>query len=75
MRLLTLTNEEIVEELNKFDKDSKALKHNLLKMCWYMRGGITYDEAMLLSFQDREMINSIIKDNLETTEKTRLPFF
>jgi hypothetical protein len=40
-----------------------------------MRGAISYDDAMLLSQQDREIINKIIKDNLETTEKTRLPFF
>jgi hypothetical protein len=30
---------------------------------------------MLLSFNDRDLINKIIKDNIETTEKTKLPFF
>lgn len=44
-------------------------------MCWYMRGGLTYDEAMGLSKVDREIIGEIIKDNLETTKKSKLPFF
>jgi len=72
---LTLSNEEIVEQLNKFDKETKALKHNLLKMCWYMRGGLTYDDAMMLCYQDREIINNIIEKNLETTKESGLPFF
>jgi len=44
-------------------------------MAWYMRGSISYADAMQLSFTDRELINKIIKDNIETTEKTKLPFF
>jgi len=40
-----------------------------------MRGGITYDEAMALSFNEREIINKIIKSNIETTQKSGLPFF
>jgi hypothetical protein len=72
---LSLSNEEIVDLLNKFDKETKALKYNLLKMCWYMRGGLTYNDAIMLCFQDREIINDIIKDNLETTKESGLPFF
>jgi hypothetical protein len=72
---LTLSNEQVVEYLNSLDKESKAIKKDLLKMCWYMRGGLTYDEAFNLSNQEREIINDIIKDNLETTKKSKMPFF
>jgi len=44
-------------------------------MSWFMRGGLTYDLVMALSIQEREIINEIIKDNLETTKKSGLPFF
>jgi hypothetical protein len=44
-------------------------------MCWYMRGGLTYDEAMFLSSEEREIISKIIKDNLQTTKDSGLPFF
>jgi signal-transduction protein with cAMP-binding, CBS, and nucleotidyltransferase domain len=72
---LTSTNEEIVEYLQELDKESKALRKELLTLCWFMRGSISYDEAMMLSYQDRELINEIIKNNMETTEKSGLPFF
>ena len=51
------------------------LRSEGLKMCWYMRGGLTYNEAMHLSHTEREMIGKIIKENLETTKKSGLPFF
>ncbi len=40
-----------------------------------MRGGLTYDQSMALSIQERELINELIKENLETTKKSGLPFF
>jgi hypothetical protein len=72
---LSLTNDKIVEYIEEFDKDSKAIKKDLLTTCWYMRGSISYDDAMMLSYEDREIIAKIIKDNLETTKESGLPFF
>jgi hypothetical protein len=40
-----------------------------------MRGGLSYSEAHYLSPSEREMISDIIKENLETTKKTKMPFF
>jgi hypothetical protein len=40
-----------------------------------MRGGAQYNEIMQMSMQEREAIADIIKDNLETTNKSKLPFF
>lgn len=40
-----------------------------------MRGGLTYDQILALSSKERNMISDIIKDNLETTKKSKLPFF
>lgn len=53
----------------------KELKQDLFKICWFMRGGVTYQESLLLSNEDREIISKIIKENLETTKKTGLPFY
>tara|TARA_Y100000310_G_C20489244_1_gene718357 strand:+ start:452 stop:670 length:219 start_codon:yes stop_codon:yes gene_type:complete len=72
---LTQSDSEIKQLIDNFEKDSKQIKHNLLKLCWYMRGGLTYSEAHHLSPSEREMISDIIKENLETTKKTKLPFF
>ena len=40
-----------------------------------MRGGLSYDEAMTMGYQDRELVNEIVAENLKTTEETKMPFF
>lgn len=40
-----------------------------------MRGGLSYDDAMMLSQAEIDLVGKIIKDNLETTQKSHLPFF
>ena len=72
---MTLSNEEIVEYIKELEQEAKALKEELLNVCWYMRGSISYDDAIMLSYDDRHIISKIIKHNLETTEKSGLPFF
>jgi len=37
--------------------------------------GMSYSEAMMLSQEERLLVAEIIKENLETTKKTGLPFF
>jgi hypothetical protein len=37
--------------------------------------GMSYEEAMNLSYEERTIVGEIIKDNLETTKKSGLPFF
>ena len=57
------------------EKETKALRHDLLKLCWYMRGGVTYSEAAAMSPTERQIVSQLVKDNLETTKKTGQPFF
>lgn len=37
--------------------------------------GMSYEEALSLSYEERSLVGEIIKDNLETTKKSGLPFF
>jgi len=37
--------------------------------------GLSYSEIMNMAFEERDIINDIIKENLETTKNTKLPFF
>lgn len=57
------------------ESEVKEIKQEALKMCWYMRGGLTYDQAMNLSIAERHIISELIKSNLDTTKKSGLPFF
>jgi hypothetical protein len=65
---------EILQLSEKIDKDARSIKKEVLKMCWYMRG-LSYSEGMNLSWEERDIIGEIIKENLETTKKTGLNFF
>lgn len=47
----------------------------IMKICWFMRGGVSYQEALNLSPDDRTIIADLIKDNLETAKKSGQPFF
>lgn len=75
MRILSLNLDEIVAEADILDKEVKSIKENLLKLCWYMRGSLTVDEAWALSYEEREIIQALVKENIETTKKTGMPFF
>lgn len=75
IRLLTSAPERIEKIIQDMDKEVKSLKEDMLKMVWYMRGGVTYSEIVHMSQPEREYIGSLIKENLETAKKTGQPFW
>ena len=46
-----------------------------MKLCWHMRGGVSWQESLNLSPDERQVVSQLVKDNLETTKKTGQPFF
>ena len=40
-----------------------------------MRGSVTIDDGFYLTHEDRMLISDIVKENLETTKSSGLPFF
>lgn len=40
-----------------------------------MRGSVNIDQVYMLGHEEREWISEIIKENMETTKKSGLPFF
>jgi hypothetical protein len=64
-----------LQEVKVLENQVKNLKSELLQVCWYMRGSVSYEEAHYMCWEEREMVSKIIKENLETTKKTNLPFF
>ena len=61
--------------VDAMEKETRDIRLDVLKLCWYMRGGVTYEEAMQMSQQERGVIDDIVKSNMETTKKSGLPFF
>jgi hypothetical protein len=75
MRLLLLDSLGVVELIGQMDGEVKALKEEIFRLCWFMRGGITLEEAWQLDQNERSLVRDLIKDNLETTKDSGLPFF
>ena len=57
------------------DREVEALKESLFKMCWFMRGGTTIEQLYQMDIKDHKLISKIIRENLETTKESGLPFF
>lgn len=57
------------------DEETISIRQEAIKIAWYMRGGVSYNQALQLSVSERNGISELIKENLETTKKTGLPFF
>jgi hypothetical protein len=70
-----MTIPEVEAFILQMENESKAIKEQLFKLCWYMRGGLSFTESYMLDYQDREIIAKIIQENLEMTKTSGMPFF
>jgi hypothetical protein len=70
-----MNNDEIVQELEKMDKESIGIKEEVIRITWWMRGGINLEQSWNLSLTDRKIIGEMIKENLEASKKTGTPIF
>ena len=73
--MLSQSESEIIKTLKDMENFQKQLKHELFKLMWYMRGGLSYAEASSLSPDERIIISELVKENMETTKKSGQPFF
>ena len=75
MRLLHLDPESVKKLLDDMEDECNSIRENSIRMAWYMRGGLSYTDAMNLSNAERAVVSKLIEENLETTKKTKMPFF
>ena len=71
MKLLRLSNSEIEGFVKGLEFEIKSIKDEIFRISWYMRGGVS-SEALFhtYSYEDRTIINEIIKENIEATKKS-----
>ena len=70
-----MTHDQAKELVDQMEKDVKSIYKNAERLAWYMRGGINFTDIMNMSQPQIDSINEIIDDNMETTKKSKLPFF
>jgi hypothetical protein len=66
---------EILKLVDEMEAETRAREKELIKLCWYMRGSVSLDEMYNSDKTQRELMGDLVKENLETTKETRLPFF
>lgn len=66
---------DALDYVKDIDREAQSIKNEVIRLCWYMRGGLPIDDGFALSFDDRKIISDLVKENLETTKKTGMPFF
>lgn len=75
MRLLHLPIDQIEKLTEGMVNEINDLDRHALKMSWYMRGGVSYSDIMNMTSKQVDSLNEVIEENLETTKKSKMPFF
>jgi hypothetical protein len=70
-----MTDDQIEKFTDDMVKQIDAIDSNAQRIGWYMRGGVTYNDIMMMSGKQVDSLNKIIDDNLETSKKSGMPFF
>lgn len=71
--LIMSSDEDIVELLNKLNKQQAGIRQDLLRTIWYMRGSIQNSEVYDLTRSEREQIGKLIEENAEASKKSGFP--
>ena len=66
---------DVIAYLKDFDSQVKNLKLEIMKICWFLRGGMSWNEALVLSPDERTIVSQLVKENMDTTKKSGQPFF
>jgi len=64
----------LIKLVDEYENTCKRIKDECFTIAWYMRGGVQADDLLWkYTSEDREILNKIIKENIEATNKTGLP--
>lgn len=71
--MISLSSSNIEAVLKSYEEDAKSIKTELFRLSWYMRGAVTTEQLMhVYSWEDRQIIAEIAKENIELTKESRL---
>lgn len=72
---MSLESNQIPEFLKDLQETARAIETELVDITFFMRGGITLNEAFHLTPNQREAVGDRIKKNMELTEKHGMPLY
>ena len=57
------------------DKERDSLLKELTQLCWFMRGGVTWDEAMDMSYKERGICFEFIEKRMKDIKDHPYPVY
>jgi hypothetical protein len=70
-----MTNDQLEKYTDDMVKEAESIDSNAFDLSWWMRGGATYNDIMNMSSKQISHISKLIDEHMETTKKTKMPFF
>lgn len=70
---MTATQQDIKEFTERYEKQVDKTHKEMIKLTWFMRGGVTLSEIYEMPVNHIEYINDAIKDNFEMSKKAGTP--
>jgi hypothetical protein len=72
---VSLSDEEVYSLADNMENEIKQIKDNWYRIGWYMRGSANIHDLITdTDVGDIEIFNNIIKDNVETSKNTKMPW-
>jgi hypothetical protein len=70
-----MTYDQIEKLYEDMVNEVKQIELNAQKLSWFMRGGVSYTDILNMSSREVSNLHDIVKENLDVTKKSKLPFF
>lgn len=51
--------------ISQYKRDSDQIYNQILDVCYFMKGGVTWDQAWAMSFNDRERLVTMLNKRLK----------
>ena len=51
--------------IQSYEKETHMLKEQIADMCYFMKGGVEWDSAWGMSFEDREIMIKVLNKRLK----------
>lgn len=75
MTLRTRDPTRIQKMFSDLQREAKMLLDDIITIIYFMRGAVSYTEAMHMSYAERQSIESFIEKRLETQKKNLHPVY
>lgn len=73
--LKTGTQEDKVKMFKQLTGEARALISTIIELVYYMRGAISYNEMMEMSYPERQLVAEFIEKRLEHEKNNPYPVY